>query len=81
MKRRREKQAAERLQQALELYALGEALLRQRIRREKPGVRDEDVEAEVSRWRQTRPGAERGDAAGRSIRWPPPRRATRSSRR
>lgn len=50
---------------ALELTALGEELLRQRLRREQPDLSDEEIEAAVARWWDDRPGAPRGDAVGR----------------
>jgi hypothetical protein len=60
---------------AVELFELAEAMLRQRLRRERPRISQAALEAEVTRWRLARPGAEHGDAAGRPVAWP--RRARR----
>jgi hypothetical protein len=57
----------------LDLYVTGEALARQRIQREHPGLAATEVEARLLTWLATRPGAEIGDAAGRRISWPPAR--------
>lgn len=56
--------AGERLGIALELYQVGERMLRQRLRRERPQATSEEIDAEVSRWLQRRPGAEHGDFPG-----------------
>jgi len=61
---------AERFEVALDLYATGEALMRQRIRRENPELPPAEVEARVMAWLRTRPGAEDGDAMGRQGAWP-----------
>jgi hypothetical protein len=61
---------ARRLRLALDLCATGEALLRQRIRREAPHLGDAEVEARLAAWFRERPGAEHGDAAGRPVAWP-----------
>jgi hypothetical protein len=60
---------------ALELHALAEAMLRQRLRRSHPTWTRASIEAEVAKWRVARPGAEHGDAVGRPGTWP--RRARR----
>ncbi|WP_130343470.1 hypothetical protein [Herbihabitans rhizosphaerae] len=60
---------AKRLRLALDMYEFGVKMLRQRIRRENPGVSDREVTDEVRAWRHTRPGAENGDYPG-----PPSRR-------
>jgi hypothetical protein len=63
--------AAERLGLALELYEVGERMLRQRLRRERPHATPEEIDAEIGRWLQRRPGAEYGDYPGpRSARTP-----------
>jgi Rv0078B-related antitoxin len=61
---------AERVRQALELSALTEAMMRQRLRREHPDEGEAELETRMLRWRQTRPGAEHGDAAGVVGTWP-----------
>jgi hypothetical protein len=55
---------------ALELAELGEAMYRQRLRREQPSLTEEQINAVVDTWRQTRPGAESGDAVGKPVSWP-----------
>jgi Rv0078B-related antitoxin len=64
---------AERLRMAFDLCEFGEAMRRAQIRREHPDLADEQVEAMVIAWLETRPGAEHGDAWGRPISWPPAR--------
>jgi hypothetical protein len=61
---------AERMRLTFDLYATGEALMRQRIRREHPDLSPAEVEAHLVAWLQTRPGAEHGDALGRPGTWP-----------
>jgi hypothetical protein len=60
-----------RMRVTLDLFELGETMLRQRLRREKPAASDDEVEAAVREWRTRRPGAELGDAPGRLRPWPP----------
>jgi hypothetical protein len=55
---------------AMDLYALAEGMLRQRIRREHPKMSVAAVEIQVNRWRTARSGAEHGDAPGRTVPWP-----------
>lgn len=64
----------ERFRIALELFELGESMLRQRIRREQPGVSDADVERTIREWLSRRPGAEHGDSPGHVAPWPRPPR-------
>ena len=64
------KAMAERFQVALDLFATGEALFRQRIRRENPELTLAQVEERVILWLRTRPGAENGDAVGQPGSWP-----------
>ena len=61
---------AERFGLALDLFATGEALVRQRICREHPDLTQVEVEARLVAWLESRPGAERGDADGRPAQWP-----------
>jgi len=56
--------AAARLRVALELHDLGEQMMRQRLRRERPQISDAELEDAVGAWLRERPGAEHGDAAG-----------------
>lgn len=65
---------AARLRMALDLCALGEAMRRAQLRREHPEATDAEIEAMLTAWFETRPGAEHGDAWGRPISWPPSRR-------
>lgn len=55
---------------AFELLDFAEALLRQRLRRENPGIGDEEIEERVAEWYSERPGAELGDAPGVPGVWP-----------
>lgn len=50
--------AAERLGLARELYEVGERMLQQRLRRERPHATPEEIDAEIGRWPPQRPGAE-----------------------
>jgi hypothetical protein len=66
--------AAERVRTALDLFAMGMEMLRTRLKREEPGLSDEEVEQRVDRWLLTRRGAEAGDGQGRPVPWPRKRR-------
>src|SRR5712691_10885697 len=66
----RENVMAERMRLALELYEAGEAMMRQRIRRQCPTADSATVERMLVEWLRTRPGAEHGDGAGRPASWP-----------
>lgn len=59
-----EESAADRLRAALDLYEVGESMLRQRLRREFPGDDAMLIEERVTEWRLRRPGAENGDFPG-----------------
>jgi len=61
---------AERMCLTFDLYATGEALMRQRLCREHPELSPADLEARLCTWLQTRPGAEHGDAQGHPGTWP-----------
>jgi Rv0078B-related antitoxin len=61
---------AEKFRTTLELFELGEAMLRQKLRRKHPSANDDEIEALVQEWRERRPGAEHGDGVGRPIAWP-----------
>ncbi|MFO0985264.1 MAG: hypothetical protein U1E76_26630 [Planctomycetota bacterium] len=56
--------AAERLRLALDLYELGEVMMRQQLRRRHPAASAAEIEQLLVDWLHTRPGAEYGDAAG-----------------
>ena len=60
-------QAADRLRLALDLFAFGESMMRERLRRLDPARSDREIERRLAEWLGTRPGAELGDSAGRSI--------------
>ncbi len=49
----------------LDLAELGEAMYRQRLRREDQALTDQELDAQVEAWRRLRPGAPHGDAVGR----------------
>ncbi len=53
-------EAPARLRAALELYEVGEALFRQRLRRQRPEADEDEIDAEVAGWLLRRPGAEFG---------------------
>jgi hypothetical protein len=55
---------AEGLETALQLFELAVDMLRARLRRERPGISDAEVEEAVRAWVRHRPGAEHGDCAG-----------------
>ena len=59
------------LQTTFDLCELGESMRRAQLRREHPDATDEEIEALLIAWPQTRPGAEYGDSWGRPISWPP----------
>lgn len=60
----------ERLRLALDLFEAGEAVMRQNLRRRYPGEDESQIEARLLAWLHERPGAEHGDAPGRSVPWP-----------
>jgi hypothetical protein len=64
------REAADRLRLALSLFAAGEALMRQNLRRRHPEATEDEIEARLTAWLSERPGAEQGDAVGRAGRWP-----------
>lgn len=61
---------AEKLRLALDLYEFAEAMLRQRLRRENPGVTEAEIDLRVGEWLSDRPGAENGDGEGVPGTWP-----------
>ncbi|HEU5055942.1 MAG TPA: hypothetical protein VFU21_05435 [Kofleriaceae bacterium] len=60
----------ERLLAALDLFEAGVDLMRQRLRRQDPAASAEEIERRLTAWLRHRPGAEHGDAAGRTATWP-----------
>ena len=58
--------AADRLRLALDMYELGEHMQRARLRRERPGAADAEIESAIQRWLLSRPDAPVGDAVGRA---------------
>ena len=70
MVNRRTSAVIDRMQAALDLFDIGERMLRQRLRRERPGATDVEIEDAVAIWRTARPGAELGDAPGPRRAWP-----------
>ncbi len=59
--------AARRFRLALDLFATGEGLMRQRLCRLHPEWTDSRVDAEIGDWLRDRPGARYGDAVGRPV--------------
>ncbi|HEY2379634.1 MAG TPA: hypothetical protein VGK48_00510 [Terriglobia bacterium] len=57
--------AAENLRIALEMFGLGESIMRQNLRRSFPDATGEEIEAKLWAWFSDHPGAEFGDAPGR----------------
>ena len=64
---------AARLRTAFDLCELGESMRRAQLWREHPDATDDEIDALLIAWLETRPGAEHGDAWGRPITWPPSR--------
>lgn len=62
-----QKAIAERLRLALDMFAAGEEMMRLKLRREDPQASAEIIESRLVEWLQKRPGAEDGDAIGRSV--------------
>jgi len=58
--------SGERLRTALDLFELGEEVMRQNLRRAHPGESADQIEERLSQWLLTRPGAELGDGVGRA---------------
>lgn len=52
---------AERMRMALDLYEVGEGMMRARLIRERPDADDAEIDAAILAWLQHRPGAEFGD--------------------
>ena len=65
-----ESTAAERVRLALDLYEVGERMMRQQLRRRFADADPAAVERMLVSWLRTRPGAEHGDGVGRPATWP-----------
>jgi hypothetical protein len=52
----------QRTAEVLELFDVGLAMVRQRLRRERPGASEQEIDGELAHWLIRRPGAETGDA-------------------
>lgn len=63
----RDETAQQRFTIALELADLAEQMLRSRTMRKHPEYGEHDIEHVIDAWYADRPGAEQGDAVGRSI--------------
>jgi hypothetical protein len=61
---------AVKLRMVFHLVDVAERMLRQRLRRDSPGISGEEIEQHVAAWYRRRPGAEFGDGEGRPARWP-----------
>ena len=61
---------AERFRTTLELFELGEAMLRQKLRRKHPLESEAEIGLRIQEWLERRPGAEHGDGVGRPVAWP-----------
>jgi len=68
----RDTKAGQRLLLALDLFAVGEDLMRQRLRRQHPELSPDEIERRLVEWLRERPGAEFGDSPGRPVAWPRP---------
>lgn len=58
-----------RLRIALDLFDLGEQMMRARLGREHPKWAEAQVQAAIEEWLRERPGAEFGDCPGRPVAW------------
>jgi hypothetical protein len=54
--------SAQRIRLALDLFATGEALMRQQLRRRHPEWTEAELRRGLLEWLRDRPGAESGDA-------------------
>jgi hypothetical protein len=61
--------AAVRLRLALDMFATGEGLARQRMRRLHPEWTAGEIDEQIAAWLRERPGAENGDGEGRPVEW------------
>ena len=61
---------AEGLRAALDLFDDAIEMLGTKLRRQQPPLTDDQIEDRINEWLHRRPGAELGDAEGRSAAWP-----------
>lgn len=61
---------ADRYALLMDLFAAGEEIMQQNLRRRAPGASDDEIEEALVAWLQDRPGASCGDAEGIVARWP-----------
>ena len=61
---------AERMRMTLDLFELGDAMQRQRMKRKHPNASDAEIDDLVNAGLQRRPGAELGDAEGHRVTLP-----------
>lgn len=66
----RQELIAERFKTTMALFEVGEAMLRQKLRRKYPLATEAEIEGHVQEWLERRPGAEQGDGVGRPVAWP-----------
>jgi len=52
---------------AFDLFETGVAMMRQNLRRQHPNATDVEIDRLLAAWLRHRPGAEAGDAIGRSV--------------
>ena len=55
---------AEKLRTALEMFGLGESIMRQNLRRMHPAASESEIDEKLWMWLSERPGAAEGDAPG-----------------
>lgn len=55
---------ADRMRIALDLYEVGEKMVRERLRRAQPEITFEELDRAIAEWLAQRPGAEFGDMPG-----------------
>jgi hypothetical protein len=65
---------SEKLRVLFDLFDAGEDMMRQTLRRRFPAATAAEIEERVVAWLASRPGAEAGDAPGRTASWPHRRR-------
>ena len=60
-----EESVAAKLGIALDMFGLGESIMRQKLRRTFPSASEKEIETRLLAWLTQRPGAEHGDAPGK----------------
>lgn len=65
-----DREAARRLEQALEMHDDGVAMMRENLRRKHPVASEEEIDELLGQWLAIRPGAELGDGEGQPGEWP-----------